>query len=257
MKKPKIIIWDIESSHNLGLFFGTGKQYIRPENILQERFIFCISYKWYGQKKIHTISILDNPGRFKKDIHDDYHVLKKFQKVIEKADAHVAHFGDGFDMPMLNARLIMNGLKPLPEIKSFDTCKIARRYFNFNSNKLDYLAKALGYKGKLPNPQDLWKKCFFGDKKALKHMARHNRQDIDILEFVYEKLMPFVKNYQINMSLMIREECCVNPSCGSMNIIYRGYRYTRTNVYRRFQCKKCGSWGQERQAIKGEQPPVK
>lgn len=249
-QKPKILIWDIESSYNLVATFGLWKQNIPHDNIIINRHIFCIAYRWYGEKKTHLISILDDPKRFKKDHHDDSYVVTEFRKVIEQADAHVAHYGDGFDLPMFNTRLIVNGLDPLPKIKSLDTLKIAKRHFNFNSNKLDYLAKFLGYKGKMDNPKGLWMRCFEGDKASLKHMGKYNKVDIDILEYVFNKLMPFVQNHQLNMGMFLKGARCPNPTCGSTNIEWRGYNYTRVSKYKRFVCKDCRGWSDERKAVK-------
>ena len=252
MSTPKILLWDLETSHNQVLTFGLWNQDIPHNNIQIERHIYCVAYCWYPEKKIHTISILDDPKRFNKNNHDDFYVVNEFRKVIEQADAHVAHFGDRFDMPILNARMIMNGLKPLPAIKSLDTKKIASKYFKFNSNKLDYLAKVLGHKGKLKNPKNLWLDCFAGDIKALKHMIKYNKQDIEALYFVFEKLMPYVKNNPLNASLFNGGATCTNPTCGSKKLQKKGFSYTRTGKFQRYICTKCGSQCDERRAFKQE-----
>lgn len=256
-RKPKILLWDIESSHNLVLSFELYPDSISYKNILVERHIFCISYKWHGQKKIYTISILDDVKKFNKDHHDDSYVLKKFSDVMSKADAHVAHYGNNFDVKMLNARLAINELPPLPKIISLDTYVTAKKYFRFNSNRLDYLGKLLGYEGKMKNPVDLWQKCFDGDVKALQHMSKYNRRDIQILDHVFERLMPFVKNNQLNMGMFLRGARCPNPICGSDNIEWRGYNYTRTNKFRRFVCRECGGWSDERKAVHDYKPELK
>lgn len=256
--KPKILIWDIENSHNVVLSFDLYPEYIPHHNIIQERYIFCVSYKWYGQKKIHTISILDDPKRFKKDIHDDYYVVSEFRKILEKADAHVAHNGNKFDLPMFNGRMLKHGLKPVPKSKSIDTLLIARRYFRLNSNKLDYLAKYLDYEGKMQNPKGLWIDCLNGNVKALKHMIKYNKQDIDILNFVFERLMPYIHNDQLNMGMFLKGARCVNATCGSRDIQWRGnFNLTRVNKYRRFQCQKCGRWSDERKAFGKDKPELK
>ena len=239
------------------LSFDLFPERIPHNNILIERHIFCISYKWYGQKKIYTISITDDAKRFAKDIHDDRYVLEKFHKVMEKADAHVAHYGNKFDMKMLNGRLAINNLPPLPKIISLDTQVIARKYFKFNCNRLDYLAQLLGYEGKLANPSNLWNKCFEGDEKALDHMSKYNRKDIKILNFVFERLSPFIKNNQLNMGMFLKGARCPSPTCGSTNIEWRGYNYTRTNKFRRFICKECCGWSDERKALRDHSPDIK
>ena len=259
MKKHpvKILMWDIETSYNQTLTFGLIKQFIPIDNITTERHLYSVAYKWYGEKKIHTISILDDPKRFKKDIHDDYYVISEFRKVIEQADAQVAHFGDAFDVKMFNARLCFHGLKPLPKMKSLDTCKLAKKYFRFNSNKLDYLAHHLCGIGKTDNPKNLWIDCFNGDIKAIKWMVKYNKQDVVILEAVFEKLMPFMKDSPLNMNMFLKGARCANPICGSTDIEWRGYNYTKTGKFRRFVCKKCHSWSDERRCVPNNSPEIK
>ncbi len=250
-KKPKVLIWDIESSHNLLLAFELRSDFSIPyQNIKTERHLYCISYKWLGEKKVHTISILDNKKRFSKDIHDDYYVINEFRKVLEEADAQVYHYGNRFDLPMLNARLAFHELAPVPKIITIDTKSVASKYFRFNCNKLDYLAKFLGFAGKMHNPSDLWLKCFEGDKKALTHMAKYNRQDVIINEFIYQRMAPFIKNNPLNRNQFTGVASC--PNCGSKHIQWRGKTRTRVTQYRRFQCVDCGSWSDERKATKME-----
>lgn len=239
MNKPKILIWDIESSYNAVLTFDTYEQNILLDNIVTERYIHCISYKWYGSDKIYTISQLDDKSRFKKNIHDDYYVCKEFRKVISQADAWVAHYGRNFDIKMLNGRLLLNGLEPMPKIPSFDTCVLARRLFRLNFNNLDYLAKELNIERKLDTPKGLWKDCFNGDKKALKIMAKYNKHDVYMLEKIFEKLMPFIDTQPITPQNIT----CKNAICQGNNIQFRGYGVNKQGRYRRFQCLDCGSWG--------------
>lgn len=256
--KPRVLIWDIESSFNAILSFQLKVDgFIPHQNILQERHLYCIGYKWLGEKKIHSISILDDAKRFKNDPHDDFYVVSEFRKILETADAQVYHHGDSFDLPMFNARLAKHGLAPLPKIPSIDTKKVAAQHFRFNSNRLDYLARFLGYKGKMENPPTLWIDAYMGDVDAIKHMEKYCRQDIDINEYIYQKLAPFIKNHKVNMNMFLEGARCPSVSCGSTHLQWRGWNRTRTNKYRRFQCSECGSWGDERKAVRDISPDIK
>lgn len=251
--KPKILLWDIETSFNQVLTFGLYKQNIPHTNINVERHLFCVSYKWYGDKKTHAISVLDDQKRFKADIHDDYYVISEFRKILDEADVIVAHNGDKFDLKVFNSRLIYHGLEPLPQLVKFDTYKLAKKYFNFNSNRLDYLAKFLGSKGKLDNPSHLWQDCFKGDVKAIKHMVKYNKQDVVELEFVFDKLLPHIIDNNLNAGMLLKGAHC--PSCKSTDIEWRGYNrikhnYSTVKKFRRFMCRECGSWSDERKAFK-------
>lgn len=236
--KPKILIFDEETSHNLGFFFGVREVDIHPENILIHWYIFCISYRWYGQKKINNISITDFP-LFKKEKHSDIELLKAFSKILNEADYLVGHNIDRFDVRKFNARLVMNGLPPTKHTKTLDTLKMARRYFGFNHNSLGAVAVALGYKGKIQNEKGLWLKCFHGCTKSFKKMIRYCNNDIDINTFVFEKLMPFVKSAMISKKSVAQ---CQNEICRSYDVQWRGSR----NGFKIFQCKFCKKWGQIR-----------
>lgn len=238
-KQPKVLIWDIESSLNEVLCFDSREQNIQQDNIVVERYIHCISWQWYGEKTIHTLSQLDDPN-FKKHIHDDTFVLKEFSKIISQADIWVAHYGQGFDIKMFSGRLLLKGLPPLPDIPHYDTCLLARKLFKLNYNNLDYLAKQLGYKGKTENSKGLWRRCFEGDIKALKQIASYNRNDIDILRFVFEKMMPFIKFHPITP----KEAICKNLICQSTNVILKGKGINKFGEYHRFKCLDCGYSGQ-------------
>jgi len=174
--------------------------------------------------------------------------------ILSQAHAHVAHYGDGFDMPLIQERFICHGLPPIPKIISLDTCKIAKKYFKFTSYKLDFIAQKLGHIGKLVNPTNLWNKCFDGDEKALQRMVRYCKRDISALCHIFERLMPYVKNNPLNAGLFHEggenSPVCPNPTCGSHDLIKRGYEYTRVNKYQRYKCRVCGSWSNERTAVR-------
>lgn len=238
--KPRICFIDLESSYNSGYFFGAYEQDINFTEIIQERHLHCAGYKFSDERTVHVISQLDNRKRWKKNIHDDYHVVSELMKVIEKADIIVAHNLFGFDLPMLQGRILLNGLKPLPEIKGLDTLRIARRHFKLPYNNLNYLAKVFGLGSKTENPKGLWRDCFEGSEKAMRQMSKYNKNDVLLLEGIFKKLMPFVKFPRT------KEVQCQNPGCGSFEVQMRGYDVKKT--LRRFQCKQCFAWGQQKTA---------
>lgn len=249
MAKPRIIVFDLETSLNiLTAFQLLNKNAPLPyKGILQERYIICGSYKILGASKVSSISVLDDPKRFKKSVYDDFHVVKELHKVLSEADAVIAHYGDAFDMKFLNSRVIFHGLKPLPNIIQIDTWKIAKNKFLFNSNRLDYLGQFLKVGEKIHTESGLWLRCLNGDKSAIKQMVKYNRGDITLLEKVYNKLSPFISS-KINYRLFNEVAKCAG--CGSENIQYRGYTYTKLGKYKRYQCIDCGQWDKDRKAIK-------
>ena len=239
MGSPRILLWDCETSHNLTAVFQLRQQdYIPSENIIQERFIICASWKELGKHSIHSVSILQDPKRFAADPFDDHHVVKTLHSVLSGADALIAHNGDSFDLKFAEARMLVHGLPPLPPITSIDTLKVARNRFLFNANNLNYLGNLLGVGHKKPTKTGLWLKVLQGDKQAIRDMVAYNRQDIVLLEKVFLKLQPWIATH-VNRQLYGGTGC---PRCGSMNLQARGTHKALTRTYQRYQCQTCGGW---------------
>ena len=237
--KPRITFYDLETSLQTAAIFQLAhNDYINPDSLLTERYIICGSWKLEGESKVHTVSVLDDPKRFKKDPQDDYYVVKKLHEVMSEATTVCAHNGDGFDNRFLATRILYHGLPALPPINSIDTLKVARNKFMFNSNKLDYLGKFLKVGKKLATTPGLWMRILHGDIDAINHMIKYNQEDVRLLERVYQKLKPFIPN-AVNLELYGVEGC---PKCGSDNCQSRGLHRAISRVYRRFMCSDCGSW---------------
>ena len=238
----RILTWDIETSlQPVAIFQLANNDWIKPEALLGERYIICACWRWLGESKIHSISVLDDPKRYRKDPHDDRHVVETLRDLMMEADVIVHHKGDSFDRPYLNTRILYHGLPPLPPIASVDTYKVAKANFFLNSNSLDYLGKFLKVGKKISVGYQLWLTILNGGPaavKAIKEMVRYNRQDIILLEKVFLKLRPYVASH-LNRELLGETGC---PRCGSNKVQSRGLHRAVSRVYRRFQCQSCAGW---------------
>lgn len=242
MSEPKILIWDIETSHTLAAIFSLFKDNTTADSIIQEWYIICAAWKWFGDKKVEAVSVLDDPKRFDKNPNDDYYVVKTLHDVLSQADAIVHHYGDNFDIKKLNTRLVHYGFDPLPPIIQIDTYKICKSKFKFMSNRLDYVGKYLGVGGKMRTEPGLWLRCLQGQKQAVKDMVAYNKQDVELLEKVYVKLAPFAPT-KLNMNHFYGDDDePVCPKCGGSHLQSRGYRYSVLSKFRRYQCQECGTW---------------
>ena len=180
----KKLFFDIETSPNIVFSWRIGhKINIAHENIIDERAIICISYKWEGESKVHSLSW---------DAGDDKDMLVEFSKIIDSADEIVTQNGDRFDIKWLRARCVYHGIPISPKFNSIDTLKMAKAGFNFNSNKLDYMGSFLGVGEKIKTEYDLWKKIVLeDDNEAMKEMVTYCEEDVRLLERVYNKLQPY------------------------------------------------------------------
>lgn len=230
-KKMKILALDIETSPNTAHIWGLWNQNIGINQLMESSYTLCWAAKWLGEDGIMYDSIYQSTPR---------KMLKKIHKLLDEADAVIHYNGTRFDIPTLNKEFLLYGMTPPTPYKQIDLLKVARNQFKFPSNKLDYVAKALGVGQKIRHPgHELWVKCMAGDSEAWELMEVYNKQDVIILEGVYYKLLPWIKNHP-NHGLHTRDSVC--PNCGGNHYQQRGYALTKTMKYKRFQCTDCGAW---------------
>lgn len=242
---PKVLIYDLETTHNILAKFDLKEEYTSHLNIIQERYIVTASWKWYGEDRIHGVSVLDDPKRFKKNTGDDYYVVKTLVDLFNEADVLVAHNGNAFDNKYVPTRALYHGFKPTPPVAQLDTCTFARSKFLFNSNRLDYLARFLKIGGKMDTPSGLWLKALKGDRSAIKTMLEYNKVDVKILDAVFTKLLPYMSN-AFNRELFGGTGC---PRCGSRKVQHRGTHHAISRTYQRLQCQTCGGWFKEAKPV--------
>jgi len=202
------LYFDCETSPNVVYSWRIGwKIDLSPDNIIEERKIICISYKWEGSDKVQTLTWDRNKC--------DAELCRKFSKVASTADELVAHNGDRFDIKWFRTRCLIHDVEALPHYVSVDTLKLAKSGFYFNSNRLDYLGGLLvGERKKDTGGFGLWKAVMNGDRKALKAMSEYCEQDVRLLEKVHHKLQGYTKQ-RTHVGVLaggFKHHC---PTCGS------------------------------------------
>ena len=238
-RKPMILAIDIETAPHTVHVWGLHKQFVAINQIMETGRVMCFAWRWINEKgQIYFLSELD--GR---DV-----MLDKAHELLDEADIVVTYNGKKFDVPTLNKEFLENGYSPPSPYKHVDLYRTARSQFRFASNKMDHLAKELGFKTKVRHSgHELWVKCMEGSEKAWAKMERYNKRDVLILEKLYDRMLPWIVGHP-NVSLFtdgyMRLISC--PSCGSSKMQSRGTCTTKSYVYKRFQCSSCGSWGRER-----------
>jgi DNA polymerase elongation subunit (family B) len=204
-----------------------------------------MGWKWLGDKKVNIRSQPDYTS-YKPGTVDDKDLVTDLWKVLDEADVLIAHNGDAFDLKILNARFVANGLNAPSAYKTVDTLKVAKKYFKFNNNSLNELGQYLQEGKKAPTGGfETWTKCMAGDKEAWNRMTKYNIQDVELLERVYLRLRPFMEAHP-NLNTIAppktktTEFAC--QTCQSTNTTKRGFAVTKMGRYQRFQCNSCGSW---------------
>lgn len=240
---PKILFWDIETTPMLSYHFGLWDVSINRDWVMKKTSIICISYMWDHEGKVKRISILDKPRNYAKDPYDDKYVIKEFLKVLNQADAVVAHNGDRFDYKVLKARVIEHGL-PDFKVRKIDTLKMAKNFAFAKGNRLKDLAEVLGVTLKAKSDAKWWidiveKSC----PKAAELMGKYCDVDVVALREVYHKLLPYVETGIPALTRMMGVPhgvlCC--NKCGSINYRKHNLYYKMAHAYQRYMCKDCNS----------------
>lgn len=233
---PKILIFDIETSPLRAYVWRRWKENISLDQTISEWFCISWSAKWLFSAE--TMSDVLTSEEILNE--DDSRIIKSLWNLVNEADILIAHNGKNFDIPKINSRFLMNGLQPPKPYQQIDTLDVVRKQFGFSSNRLDALAGYFGIDHKLSTGFELWAKCMNGDKEALEYMNKYNEKDVEILEEVYLKLRPWIKNHpNVGMYIDSNEPVCAN--CGGNNLTkIEGYHYTQTAKYELYRCD-CGA----------------
>lgn len=236
----KILALDIESAPNVAHVWGLWQQNIGLPQIIDAGYVMCWAAKWVGEKEIMFDSIYhSSPKR----------MLQRIHKLLDQADVVIHWNGSKFDIPTLNKEFVEYGMNPPAPYKQLDLLRTSRSQFRFPSNKLDYVAQALhlGKKYKTKG-HELWIACMNKNQEAWEEMETYNKQDVVLLERIYEVFLPWIKGHP-NRSLYTGKVGC--PHCSSKKVEKRGYSYTKARTYQRYQCKNCGSWFRQTKMEKG------
>lgn len=222
----RILFWDIET-YGMNFNADTG-------------FIMVISYKWKGEKTVHTITRA-NPSKWSRSLFDDKDICKKFAEVYSSADMHVTWNGTRFDVPFLQTRMLKHRLGYLPPVPHEDGLRTARHALKMRRS-LDNIQKffSLGTKKEEMNLEKVWMPAAMGDPIALKQVIKRCESDVKLLEEAYDLLSPLSK---VHPNVCIIDGAPAGcPLCKSQKLQQRG-RINALRHYRlRFHCQTCGRW---------------
>jgi transposase-like protein len=229
----KRLFYDIETSPGRYYAWRAGwKVRLPARNCIKKGAIICISYKWEGKKKVHSITWMDG---------DDRDMVAEFVEVARTADEIVAHNGDKFDLRWINKQCLMYNLPRLGPITSVDTLKIARNQFNLDSNALNDIAFELFGQRKIKTDWDWWVAIESGEDagKVMKKMVRYCEKDVRLLQRVYKAFERFAvpKTHAGAARGRDRWTC---PECGARSVYRNKLRHTAMGMERhQMVCKKC------------------
>lgn len=236
----RILFLDIETAPNVVYTWGLFKQNIAPSQVIEGHYVLCWAAKWLGEREMMFDSVHKSSTK---------HMLKGIHKLLDEADVVVHQYGAKFDIPMLNTEFVKHGMKPPSPYKQVDLKKVSSDQFRFPSSKLEYVVSALkiGKKLKEGVTFELWIRCLKGENAAWALMEKYNRRDTALLEPLYLKYLPWIKNHPNYGAFQTNKEVC--PNCGGTHLQRRGFSVARLLRYPRYQCQDCGKWFKSNEAL--------
>ena len=227
----KILLLDIETAPNTAYVWRLFKENVSLGQLIETSYVMCWSAKWLDEPEVFFSSVYHN-GQIT--------MLKTIRDLLAKADVVIHFNGKAFDIPTLNREFLIYGLEPPAPYKQVDLMLVAKDKFRFVSNKLDHIAQELDCGKKHETTFKLWVDCMNNDIEAWSKMREYNINDVNVLERVYKKMLPWIDNHPNLAAYADGAPCC--PNCGSLEIQARGYAYTDVSKFQRYVCKSCHKW---------------
>ncbi len=242
----KVLYLDIETTPMNAWVWGSWQQNVYIDQIVDAQRTMCFSAKWAGG---------DNQFFAEWDEGGHAGMVEAAHDLLNQADAVVHYYGSKFDIPHLNTEFLKAGMAPPSPYKQIDLKLAVSKNFKFPSNKLQYVSTLLGLAGKHKTDMDLWLDCMKGDRKQQKYMEKYNRQDVDLLEDLFARLLPWVPQLP-NRNLYDEHDYTYNektgagkpvpnsscPFCGSDDVVRSGFYFTALSKFKQYQCRSCEAY---------------
>jgi hypothetical protein len=240
LTKPKVLIFDIETAPILGHVWSLWENNVALNQVVADWHILSWSAKWLDDPP--TKIMYDDQSK-EKNIADDKRLLQGIWNLLNEADVVITQNGKNFDQKKLNARFILNKMKPPGTFKHIDTKILASKHFGFTSNKLEYMTDKLCTKyKKLKHKEfpghEMWVECLAGNPKAWAEMKKYNKYDVLALEELYHIMIPWDNTINFNLYHDENTHVC---KCGSTSFHKNGFYYTSAGKFQKHKCKQCGA----------------
>lgn len=179
--KASILYFDLEVSKSL--YYNYGRRvhsgFLNASDLVREYFILSWSASYMDSGKVWSAAVSPEQARN----WTDKEILQPLNDLLHSADIITGHNVDAFDLKKINTRFILNGMKPIMGVggskkKTFDSLKLVRANFAFESNGLDALCKRFGIKGKDKVTDADWREALAGDEKTLNKIDKYCRGDV-------------------------------------------------------------------------------
>jgi hypothetical protein len=235
---PRVLVLDIETMPIEAYVWGLYNiDSIGINQIKEDWHLLSFAAKWLDEKEVIYMDVSKE-----KNLSNDKKLIQKLWELLDKADAVVGQNSDSFDLKKINARIAHYNMPPPSSYTKIDTKKMAKKYFAFTSNSLEFLSKELNVKNKKSNHKkfpgfSLWLECAKGNQEAWKELSKYNKLDVLSTEELYKKLRAW--GDPINPDLYSEGETNT-CTCGSTEWKKNGIKPLSSGLFQRYVCKSCG-----------------
>lgn len=237
----RILTIDIERLPGLAYVWEPRTKYIAPRNFKEWPRMICWAARWYGQSRV----------MFEAEWKDRDRMIQRAWELYDEADAVVTFNGVNFDNRHLRSDWLLAGMAPPRPWKDIDLYRQAKK-FGFESKSMDSLTRRLGRPGKETfYSVEMALAAVNGNKEAQKQLRTYNVGDIELTEWLHDRLLGWLPNYP---HLGSASEACCNQ-CGSTDLTEQPTKYKAVLLsYRLYRCDSCGglvrsSWHDARLAV--------
>lgn len=243
--QPKILLIDIETAPILGYVWSLWKQNVGLNQIKEEWYILSYCAKWLGADEIIYRDVRNDP-------HSDAGLLPELWELLNEADIIIGQNGKAFDIPKIQARMVMAGMLPPRPFKVIDTLLMAKQQFRFTSNRLEWMTGDSANLTEISKSKHakfpgfaLWAECLKGNVEAWDEMREYNVPDVTSMEELYLRLRPWYVGHP-NLAAYVESEEVLCPRCLSSDVKQDGFTFTQTGKYEMYTCGGCGGWSRGR-----------
>lgn len=230
IKDPlRILTIDIERLPGLARAWHPKTRYIHPRDFKEWPRMVCFAARWYGRKQpIFKAEWIDRPA-----------MLTAAWELYDQAEIVVTFNGQSFDNRHLKDEWLMGGFDPPRPWKDVDLYRMIRREFGFESKSLDTVTRRLGRPGKESHySADVAEAAVAGDKGAQRQLRRYNIGDVELTEWLYDRLRGWNATHPHVGQGGGAQRC---NQCGSDDLVEQRTKYRAVVLdYRLFRCANCG-----------------
>ena len=230
--KGKVMVYDIETSLVRADVWGTGKTYIRHDQLVDgpegETRIISIAWKYVGEDEVYHLEWDDGC---------DKEMLREFITYYNRCEMVIGQNNDFFDNKIVQSRAAKHKFFVNRYVKSFDIYKKSKKVFKLPSYSMKYMAEYFGLTQKLSHEGIImWKMIQYGNPeqkaKYLKKMVEYNVGDIVTTEELYMTLKPYFGTvYHKGVREGSPKWSC--PVSGSLNVELYNTLYTESGTVQR------------------------